>query len=1193
MKSIIYQRIILILTFVLAIVKTTFPQEECSIQLSAEVHQCSCINNGEIIFKLTKSATCGIDSNDIRYSLFSPANSISSVNSTSPVFNNLPPGEYTGIVSALHHTGEIGPGANVILHDTLHLTLGSSYVEPTMGILSNEFSLSNPFGKVRSLACQATGIVQLKLSGGKMPYFIQVWKLSGGTYLYYKTQTFNNQQHNGSNPAQMDYYDYYNIDSLSAGTYRILFTDDCGYTLPYYEVTVGEVPTLESTSNLSLQAMNNDGSKYNSIYINQFGINGAVGSFAQKADYYALLQRDSNETYWKYRWIDPSVNGHTPDTSAWKTFIFGRLDHDIDKAEKYCDLWGKELKLQVQDVVCHSQKEYTISLQKPSIVFHYSEKTISYPSLSYTYTDSCGRHQFSAQKRQYDYDFYPYNDAHKLFTTNLSGMRNIRYYISDSETDTVIMQGITEKYGDRDLSYQKKFEFDSIYHGKTANFKVLDALGCSIADRSFIISSKIIGTITNPTFNLYGETDSANWCEHSFFSTKINFPLGLSDLDTFQIMDSPGGLSNMTMVYKADIGQWERLDSNKNISISKYFGDWAINGLRSAGTFAYRYKSKCYNISKSALKGSNNTGFGKYYVPGPVSYKIEPSCTGIRIIALSGSYQQHYFDGMTNTPITNHVKAIFRLYGNPGSPDNITGYYQIGDTIDISIEGDIRIEMCDQYNYSNPEHLCHFRDTVIHCAKQQLQYDYFYSYCCEIGDTVSTIRTRAKGGVPPYLYLIRDKHGNLLDSNRVGDFFNVPLPHQDTVSLMVFDQCGTNFLYKGQVIEQQQIKKVWFKDGSDYLVQKDSSLCQLFAIALDDIDYHWHGPGGFSVDEQNPSFFIPVDSNMSGKYYLSIKDSVCGLLRDSLTLKVLTKTYIPELLWVDDSICSGKSYTKYGFNINSSPIDTLRILYDTLVSIMDDSTFLKLTILPVFKQTHIDSMVTSLDTFLYGGLMLSDTGLYEIKFKSACDCDSIVYVHLMFSKYLPCPDAVDFDGNTYTSVRINKYCWMAENLKSVHYSDGRPVAPVYEYVADIHPDKVANVSIFGRLYDWYTAIDTGAHTLPDSNGNLHGICPEGWLLPTEEDFAELCCYTVSQLRSPLYWLSNPGTNESGFSSLPAGYYDAVEKRYSDLLGCTYFWCSSKPDFPIKNLLIILDCMTTQGQCNLCNAYSVRCLRKTD
>ena len=438
-----------------------------------------------------------------------------------------------------------------------------------------------------------------------------------------------------------------------------------------------------------------------------------------------------------------------------------------------------------------------------------------------------------------------------------------------------------------------------------------------------------------------------------------------------------------------------------------------------------------------------------------------------------------------------------------------------------------------------------------------------------------------------------DKHGNLLDSNRVGDFFKVPLPHQDTVSLMVFDQCGTNFLYKGQVIEQQQIKKAWFKDGSSYLVQKDSSLCQLFAIALNDIDYHWHGPGGFSVDEQNPSFFIPVDSNMSGKYYLSIKDSVCGLLRDSLTLKVLTKTYIPELLWVDDSICSGESYTKYGFNINSSPIDTLRILYDTLVSIMDDSTFLKLTILPVFKQTHIDSMVTSLDTFLYGGLMLSDTGLYEIKFKSACDCDSIVYVHLMFSKYLPCPDAVDFDGNTYPTTRINKYCWMAENLKSVHYSDGRPISNIYEYVADIHPDQAMNVAIFGRLYDWYAAIDSGQHSIPDSNGNLHGICPEGWLLPTEEDFADLCCYTVSQLRSPLYWLSNPGTNESGFSSLPAGYYDAVEKRYSNLLGCTYFWCSSKPDFPIKTLLIFLDCMTTQGQCNLCNAYSVRCLRKTD
>lgn len=1193
MKPIICQRIVLIFTLILASSTKAFSQGECAINLYADIHHCTCINNGEFIFKLTKDSSCNIDTNNIRYSLFSPANSISSVNNISPVFNNLPPGEYTAVVSALNHTGGIGPDAIVILYDTIKLTLTTTYTEPTIGILNNEYTLSSPFGKVRSLPCKATGIVQLQIKGGKLPYTIQVLKLNGSTYLPYKTNIFDSIQHHGTNPARMDYLEYYDIDSLSAGNYRFIFTDACGYSLPYYDVVVGEIPSMGSGGITSLIAQNNSGDNVNSIFIDKFSVAGALGSFAQKADYYVLRQENGVENYWKYRWIDPCVNGQPQDTSEWIAIGFGKMEHTIAAAEKYCDLWGKEGTLEIRDINCNNSISYPIQFIKPGILFRYLEKNISFPDLSYSYTDSCGRHRFSAQKRQYDYDFTPYDYTHTLFTANLAGGRNMKYYIIDTEIDTIIQQGIVGKYYERDLSYRQVFEFDSIYHGKNAKFKVTDALNCSIAEQNITISSKITGSISNPSFSTYGNIDTANFCGHSTTTKYFNFPLGLSDLDTFQIMDSPGSLSNMTMVYRASLGQWVRLDSNPNISVSKHFGDWAINGMRSKGTFVFRYISGCYDFRTSQSFSNNNYGIGKYYEPFPVSYKIEPSCIGMRIIPLEGSYKQHCFDLLTNTPVISNVQAIFRVYGNPCSPETITGYYHLGDTIDILMEGDIRIEMCDLYNYTNPEHLCHFRDTLILFSRTALQYDYFYSYCCEIGDSVSTIRTRAKGGIPPYLYVISDKNGNLIDSNRIGDFFNVPLPHHDTVSLKVFDQCGTNFIYKGQVIEQRLIKKAWFEDGSNHHTQEDSSFCRLFAITLDDIDYHWYGPGGFTSTEQNPQFFIPVDSNMSGKYYLSIRDSVCGVLRDSLTLKVLTKNHIPELLWIEDSICSGQSYEQYGFSIHSSPIDTLRILHDTLISILDDSTFLKLTILPVFRQTHIDSIVTSLDSYLYGEVLLTDTGLYEIKLKTACGCDSVVYVHLMFSKYLPCPNATDYNGNIYPAIRLDKYCWLAENLKSLNYSDGRDIIKIYEYNSQNFPDATANVAIFGRLYDWYAAVDSGKHELPDSHGNIQGICPEGWLLPTPEDFSALHNYTVKQLRSPSYWLHNPGTNESGFTSLPAGYYDAVLHRYSSLLGTTVYWSSQQPDLPKQVITIYFDCAQL-SQCNtFCNAYSVRCLKKDE
>jgi uncharacterized protein (TIGR02145 family) len=1190
MKTTIHQVIVLFIVFFVGRFADGFSQNICKIELHADIHHCTCLNDGEIKFNLTKSSACQLDTLNIRYSLYSPLNSISVENSISPIFRDLPPGDYTGVVSALHHTEEHGIDANIIVYDTLYISLGTSYSEPNVGILNHEFTLENRYGIVRSLPCMPTGIVQLKITGGKMPYTVIVLKFDGTNYTPYKTETIEHQQHDGNDPTQMNFHDYYNVDSLSAGKYRLTFSDACGYTLPDYEVQIQNVPDIGSTGGLTDYANNDNGNNRNKIYVNHLTTSTANSHFAKNAAYYMLQQQDSGKVFWQYRWIDPAINGHEADTSEWKAVVFGRTEHSINAAEKYCDLWDQKLRLQVLDVNCHGQIEYTVTLQKPLSTFHYFTKTNSYPELSYSYTDSCGKHLYSVQKTYYDYDYYPYKDYNKLFTSQMDGNRKVRYIITDVAEDTIISQGITGTYSG-DLSYRHIFEFDSIYHDKTVKFKVLDALGCTIADKDFTVSSRPIITITNPSFYIYGENETANFCGHSKFTQYYTFTTGLSDLDTFQITDSPGQMSNISMVYKEDIHQWKRLDSNDNITIGNYHGDLAIENMLSRGKFTFRYVSKCYTTVRNQQLDNSNYGIGKYYVPQAPTYLFEPTCTGLRIKPTSGSYTQHGFNLYTNEPTVYNARAVFRVFGNPSLPNKVTGYYQLGDVIDISLEGDIRIEMCDEYNYTNPEHLCHFRDTVIHVSKQTLQYDYFYSYCCQISDTVSTVRTRAKGGMPPYLYTIHDKSGKLLDSNYIGDFYKLPLPHHDTVYLKVTDQCGTNFIYKGQVIEQRLIKKAWFDDGSAHKTIPDSNWCQLFAITLDKINYHWDGPNGFTSDIQNPQFFIPVDSNMSGKYYLSLQDSACGLIQDSLMLKVLTKSYIPELLWIEDSICSGQNYEKYGFSITSSPSEERRIYYDTLVSLMDDSTFLKLTILPVYRSSHIDSIITAHDSYTYGGIIFSDTGLYEIKLKTSCNCDSILFIHLMFSKYLPCPDAVDYNGYHYSAIRINQYCWTTENLKSTNYSDGRPIEKYYEYYADVFPDITENVNIFGRLYDWYAAIDTGVLLSPDTNGNVQGICPDGWLLPTTKDFAELHSFTVKQLRSPLYWLHNPGTNESGFTSLPAGYYDAQKLRYSNLLGETYYWTSAMPYLQAKFMILFVDCLQECHNTSTCNAYSVRCIKK--
>ena len=1190
MKRAILKEVVFVFLCLYGFCGITFSQEECGIQLNADVRHCTCLNNGEIIFKLTKSVDCNLDTTNTRYSLYSPANSISSENSISPVFNNLPPGDYMGIVKVVHQTGALGSGAIVVISDTIQLTLNTSYTAPTMGILENEYNINTPFGKVRSLPCIPTGIVQLHIHGGAFPYIVNVYRYDGSDYQFFREFTFDTIQHTGTNASKMNYFEYYNIDSLPAGKYRFILTDGCGYSPQKMETSLLETPALNEITNTNMRVGNWDQNSGNSIAVQEMVWPYVLNYFAIHMDYYAERQNQGIENYWEYRWVDPSVNGGIPDTSAWQPIIFTSLTHNIAAATKYCDLWGKTLFLQIRDINCQSILSYSYPLNKPAQEFKKSEAIKPITETSNIYTDSCGLIRTSVSRNFYTYSFKPVGDWNQLLTVNSGGNRNINYIVTDAHTNYTILQGVTSTLISSAFSYQAEFSFDNpYYHGRTAKIKVYDALNCPIYEDSFTISAQEIITNERPELSITEQNIQNKYCLPSTVDLVLDNTIRFSDHDTVCIIESPGDFSNCTLYFEESQDRWIRCDSNTKVSANGNRNSLTIKDVIVGGYALIRYKHGCFTKDYNHSFYKNSGTLKSVYEAVPATYKVEPTCSGMRITMLSGSYNAYSY-GLNNEYLKSRNITYFRVYGNPHSPESVTGIYMVGDVINITLDGDIRIVQTPS-QHSLIYFACTEKDTIIHCQKTSLQYDYFYSYCCQIGDTVSSVRTRAKGGVPPYLYVISDKNGNLLDSNRVGDFFNLPLPHHDTVSLKVYDQCGSSFIYQGQIIEQRLLKKVWFDDGTNDKTITDSSFCQFFAIALDNIDYHWVGPDGFSSDKQNPIFFIPADSNMSGKYYLSLQDSACGLIRDSLSLKVLAKSHIPKLIWIADSICSGMDYHQYGFDITSMPSDVERVYYDTLVSPQNDSTFLQLTLLPVYHHPQIDSIITPLDEFHYGTYTLTDTGSYELNFKTNCHCDSTVHVHLMFAKYLPCPDAIDYNGNVYPSIRIQSYCWTNVNLKSKNYSDGRAIEQFYEYVNDEFPDNEENVNIFGRLYDWYAAIDTGAHQLPDSNGNIQGICPEGWLLPTDDDFALLGNYTPRQLRSPYYWLYNSGNNESGFNSLPAGYYDMVRHRYCNLLGNAYYWTCGQPDFPAHIFHLFIDCAILQQSANLCNAYSVRCIKK--
>lgn len=170
----------------------------------------------------------------------------------------------------------------------------------------------------------------------------------------------------------------------------------------------------------------------------------------------------------------------------------------------------------------------------------------------------------------------------------------------------------------------------------------------------------------------------------------------------------------------------------------------------------------------------------------------------------------------------------------------------------------------------------------------------------------------------------------------------------------------------------------------------------------------------------------------------------------------------------------------------------------------------------------------------------------------------------------------DIDGNTYQTVKIGNQVWMAENLKVTHYRDGTPINHVTDgsqwenlstgaYCAYDNSESTADT--YGYLYNWYAVTD------------VHNIAPEGWRVPTDDDWKELemflglspteaddAGYRGSNEGSKLagnasLWDSgdledNAALGESGFSALPGGYRP-TDGYFLTLGRNAYFWSATE------------------------------------
>jgi len=165
--------------------------------------------------------------------------------------------------------------------------------------------------------------------------------------------------------------------------------------------------------------------------------------------------------------------------------------------------------------------------------------------------------------------------------------------------------------------------------------------------------------------------------------------------------------------------------------------------------------------------------------------------------------------------------------------------------------------------------------------------------------------------------------------------------------------------------------------------------------------------------------------------------------------------------------------------------------------------------------------------------------------------------------FLATNDCVDpRDGQIYETVVVGNQTWFAENL---NYNIG---------INWCYGDNPSNCITYGRLYNWATIMygEASSNTVPSG---VQGICPDGWHLPSDEEWKILEGNTDTQygvgdpewdengyrgynagknFKTSTNWSSNMGTNTVGFSALPGGYRPTDGNFYE--LGASGYWWSS-------------------------------------
>ncbi|MBS4036081.1 MAG: hypothetical protein KGZ85_16585 [Ignavibacterium sp.] len=185
---------------------------------------------------------------------------------------------------------------------------------------------------------------------------------------------------------------------------------------------------------------------------------------------------------------------------------------------------------------------------------------------------------------------------------------------------------------------------------------------------------------------------------------------------------------------------------------------------------------------------------------------------------------------------------------------------------------------------------------------------------------------------------------------------------------------------------------------------------------------------------------------------------------------------------------------------------------------------------------------------------------------------------------------VSYGGKDYNTVLIGNQCWLKENLdvgvmiQGSQNSTNNGVIEKYCYNND-----TSNCNTYGGLYQWREAMQY------ITNEGTRGICPEGWHIPAEVEFAALKTFVGGDGNS-LKAIdqgtgAGQGTDLYGFSALLAGNKE-TNHIFLDIGRIGHFWSSTSSNTNVPHYYLWNDRSDFTQHWGVYSTYgfSVRCIK---